>query len=71
MAEEALNYLADIGEQASLRYAVQLLAPASEIAEAEKAKRAMKKHIESVKRLFVDVSKSVQHLKEFEEKMLK
>lgn len=71
LAEEALNYLADIGEQASLRYAVQLLAPASEIAGAEKAKRVMKKHIESVKRLFVDVGKSVQHLKEFEEKMLK
>ena len=36
---DALNYLADIGEQASLRYAVQLLAPASEVAGAEKAKK--------------------------------
>jgi len=71
ITEEALNYLADIGAQASLRYAVQLLAPASEVAAAEKDKRVTKRHIERVKSLFVDVSKSVQHLKEFEEKMLK
>jgi TBP-interacting protein len=71
LTDEALNYLADIGEQASLRYAVQLLAPASEVAEAEKSKKVTKQHIDRVRQLFVDVSRSVKHLQEFEAKMLK
>ena len=71
ITKDALEYLADIGEQTSLRYAVQLLAPASEVAGTEGAKRVTKKHIERVKHLFVDVSKSVEHLREFEAKMLK
>jgi TBP-interacting protein len=71
LTDEALDYLADIGEQASLRYAVQLLAPASEVAEAEKSKKVTKQHIDRVKQLFVDVSRSVKHLQEFEAKMLK
>lgn len=71
LTDEALNYLADIGEQASLRYAVQLLAPASEVAKAEKSKKVAKQHVERVRQLFVDVSRSVKHLQEFEAKMLK
>lgn len=71
LTDDALDYLADIGAQTSLRYAVQLLAPASEIAGAKKSKGVTKGHIERARRLFVDVSRSVKHLKEFEEKMLK
>lgn len=69
--KSALDYLADIGEQTSLRYAVQLLAPASNVAEGEKAEKVTKKHIERVRELFADVSRSVEYLREFEEKMLK
>jgi len=71
LSKEALEYLAEIGEANSLRYAVQLLAPAAEVAGAEKAKQVGKKHIERVQSLFVDVARSVQHLKEYEERMLK
>ncbi|KUO42704.1 MAG: TATA box-binding protein [Hadesarchaea archaeon YNP_N21] len=71
LTDEALNYLADIGEQTSLRYSVQLLAPASEIAARENAKKVSKQHVERARQMFVDVSRSVKHLQEFEEKMLK
>lgn len=71
LSKEALEYLAEIGEANSLRYAVQLLAPAAEVAGAEKAKQVGKKHVERVQSLFVDVSRSVQHLREYEERMLK
>lgn len=67
----ALDHLADIGEQTSLRYAVQLLAPASNVADGEKSEKVTKKHIERVRKLFADVSRSVEYLREFEEKMLK
>jgi TBP-interacting protein len=66
-----LDYLADICSQASFRYAVQLLAPASEVAAAEKSKKVTKEHIERVKELFIDVRRSVDYLRDFEEKMLK
>ncbi|MEM3519863.1 MAG: RuvB-like helicase [Candidatus Hadarchaeales archaeon] len=69
--EDAIEYLADIGAEASLRYAVQLLAPAAEIAAAEKSKKVTKEHIVKANKLFIDVKRSVKHLQEFEEKMLK
>lgn len=68
--EDALSYLADIGERTSLRYAVQLLAPASNVAERENSEEITKKHIDRVKELFVDVTRSVKHLQEFEERMM-
>lgn len=68
---EALEYLADLGSETSLRYAVQLLAPAYEVALAEKSKKVAKKHVERVRGLFIDVKRSVDYLREFEEKMLK
>lgn len=71
VAPEALEHLADIGGRTSLRYAVQLLAPASEVAASERAKKITKKHIERVRQLFIDVRRSVEYLREFEEKMLK
>jgi DNA helicase TIP49 (TBP-interacting protein) len=41
------------------------------VALSEKAKKVAKKHIDRVKRLFIDVKRSVEYLREFEEKMLK
>lgn len=69
--DDAIEYLADIGTQASLRYAVQLMAPAAEIAVAEKSKKVTRKQIERVNNLFVDLKRSVKYLQEVEEKMLK
>ncbi|MEM2875259.1 MAG: RuvB-like domain-containing protein [Candidatus Hadarchaeales archaeon] len=71
IAPEALEYLADIGNETSLRYAAQLLAPAAEVAAAEKSKKVTREHVERVRGLFIDVKRSVAYLREFEEKMLR
>jgi TBP-interacting protein len=71
ITKDALEYLADIGEESSLRYAVQLLAPAANYAEAEGSKKITKEHVERVRQLFADVKRSVAYLQEYEEKMLK
>ncbi len=70
MEEEALDYLTDIGTKTSLRYAVQLIAPASNIASYHKRKRIKKEDVEEAAKLFVDVKKSMKYLKEYEEMML-
>ncbi len=70
LSESALEMLTDLGEKNSLRYAVQLLAPAYEFA---KLRNSDKVEVEDVKRaseLFVDVSQSSSYLKKWEEKML-
>ena len=68
---EALNYLTELGSKVSLRYAVQLLPPALEIAKEENSNTIKKKHVERVKELFADINKSVNYLREYENKMLK
>ncbi len=68
---EALNYLTELGSKVSLRYAVQLLPPALEIAKEENSNTIKKKHVEKVKELFADINKSVNYLREYENKMLK
>ncbi len=70
MDEEALNYLTDIGSETSLRYAVQLIAPASNIASYHKRKEIRKEDVEEAAKLFVDVKKSMKYLKEYEKMML-
>ena len=70
MEEEALNHLTDIGTKTSLRYAVQLIAPASNIASYHKRRRIKKEDVEEAAKLFVDVKKSMKYLKEYEEMML-
>ncbi len=70
LSEKALELLTDLGEKNSLRYAVQLLAPAYEFA---KIRNSDVVDVEDVKRaseLFVDVNLSSAYLKKWEEKML-
>ncbi len=64
---DALNYLVEIGEKASLRYAIQLLAPAWELSGKNEVK---KEHVERAYRLFADVKRSVEYLRRMEEEML-
>jgi TBP-interacting protein len=66
----ALEYLTQIGTRASMRYAIQLIAPAAQIAEVHQSKKICKEHVRKAEKLFVDVKKSVKYLKEFEEKFL-
>ena len=73
---EAHEYLAKIGAETSLRYSVQLLGPAAEIArkangskEGEKVK-VTKEHIDMVRKLFADVKRSVNYVKKHEKEFL-
>ena len=70
MEEDALEYLTDIGTKTSLRYAVQLIAPAFNIASHHKRQRIAKEDVKEAEKLFVDVKKSMKYLKEYEEMML-
>ncbi|AFK23297.1 putative TBP-interacting protein TIP49 [Pyrococcus sp. ST04] len=63
LSEEALEYLAELGEKTSLRYAVQLLAPASILAG---GKRVEKEHIEKAKEYFADVKRSIAFVEKLE-----
>ncbi|AAL81971.1 TATA box-binding protein [Pyrococcus furiosus DSM 3638] len=63
LSEEALEYLAELGEQTSLRYAVQLLAPASIIAG---GKRVEKEHVEKAREYFADVKRSIAFVEKVE-----
>jgi len=70
MEEDALEYLTDIGTKSSLRYAVQLMAPAANIASYSKRRKISKKDVEEAMKLFHDVKKSVEYLREYEKMML-
>jgi TBP-interacting protein len=70
LSKEALEYLTEAGVRASLRYAIQLLAPAFEVAKEKKSEKIEKEHVTYVEKLFVDVKKSVEYLKEYEKQFL-
>jgi len=59
------------GTEISLRYAVQLMAPAAERAKINGRTKVTKEDIEAVRERFASVEESIQHLKEWEEKFLK
>jgi len=69
--KEALDYLTQIGEKTSLRHAIQLLAPAYEVAKENKREKITVEDIKFVEERFVDVKKSVEYMKSLEEKFLK
>jgi len=70
ISEEALEYLTEVGARTSLRYAIQLLAPAYEVSKEMKSEKIEKEHVEKVEKLFSDVKKSVEFLKEYEKQFL-
>ncbi len=68
--EDAIDYLAEEGAESSMRYAVQLMAPAGEIAEKNGNDTITKEDAKEARKLFISVEDSVDILKEFEEKMI-
>ncbi|MFB6191043.1 MAG: RuvB-like domain-containing protein [Candidatus Nanohaloarchaea archaeon] len=66
ITEEAVEKLAEIGEETSLRYASQLIAPADDIAGEGSIAR---EHVEEASELFIDVERSTERL-ENEDRML-
>ncbi len=69
--KDALEYLTNIGEKTSLRHAIQLLAPAYEVAKENKRDKITVEDIKFVEERFVDVKRSVEYMKSIEEKFLK
>ncbi|MDI3496744.1 RuvB-like helicase [Archaeoglobus sp.] len=70
LSNEAMEKLTDIGEKTSLRYAVQLLAPAYEFAKMRNSGKVELEDVERAASIFADVSQSSAYLKKWEEKML-
>ncbi|MEM2987208.1 MAG: RuvB-like helicase [Nitrososphaerota archaeon] len=68
---EALEKLTEIGVSKTLRYAVQLLTPASQVAKSNNRSEVIPDDIIQVEKLFSDVKRSVEELKQFEEMMLR
>ncbi|AHF80067.1 RuvB-like helicase [Thermococcus paralvinellae] len=63
ISDEAVEYLAELGEKTSLRYAVQLLAPASILAN---SKRVEKEHIMKAEEYFADIRRSISYVENLE-----
>lgn len=70
ITDEALDFLTKIGHESSLRYAVQLLTPAAEVARSKGKSQVDVEEIDQVKALFSDVRRSVETLKQYEDKMM-
>lgn len=70
LSEDGLKELALIGYEKTLRYAVQLLSPASQLAKVLKQEKVDKKLIHEAAGLFFDVSKSAEVLKNREKEYL-
>ncbi|KAK6153347.1 hypothetical protein DH2020_012986 [Rehmannia glutinosa] len=62
--EESLAYLGEIGQQASLRHAVQLLSPASIVAKMNGRDNICKADLEEVSSLYLDAKSSAKLLQE-------
>ncbi|BDR92568.1 RuvB-like helicase [Vulcanisaeta souniana] len=71
LANDALEVLTKIGAEESLRYAIQLLAPAQLRAQEIGHKEISKEDIEYVKKMFLSVKESVQYVKEYENYFLR
>ncbi|MCS7118783.1 MAG: hypothetical protein NZ894_01845 [Archaeoglobaceae archaeon] len=70
VSKEAIERLTEIGEKMSLRYAVQLLAPANEFAKLRNSEKIELQDVERASSIFSDVSQSSVYLRKWEEKML-
>ncbi|MEM1622802.1 MAG: RuvB-like domain-containing protein [Sulfolobales archaeon] len=71
LSSDALELLADLGVKYSLRYAIQLLRPASVVASKKGRSEVKAEDVLEVSKQFIDTKRSVEFIKEFEEKFLK
>ncbi len=70
LADEALEKLAEIGEEKSLRYAMQLMAPAKVIAELNGREIVTKDDIEEAEKKFIDLKRSVEYVEQLKDRFL-
>uniref|UniRef100_A0A7C4NQF4 DNA helicase n=1 Tax=Staphylothermus marinus TaxID=2280 RepID=A0A7C4NQF4_STAMA len=71
ISKDAFDALVEIGCNSSLRYAVQLLDPARILAMNEGRDEISRDDVLRAKELFIDVKRSVEYLKKYEEMFLK
>lgn len=71
LTDEALEYLADIGVEKSLRYAVQLMEPARIIALRKGKTKVEKDDVEEASKLFADIKTSVELTEKYKDLMLR
>lgn len=71
LSDEALEELTKIGVESSLRYAVQLMEPARQIARSKGKIRVDVEEVREARKLFIDLKHSVKYVKEYEELMLR
>lgn len=71
LSDEALDLLTKYGAEISLRYAIQLMAPAWERAKLHGREVVSVEDVEAVRERFASIEESVKHLKEWEERFLK
>jgi len=64
LSDDALELLTDIGEKRSLRYAAQLLQPASVIAEISGSNVVKPEHIKRAQSVYIDFRDSINYLNE-------
>ncbi|XP_026328548.1 ruvB-like helicase 1 [Hyposmocoma kahamanoa] len=69
--DDALSALAEVGANSTLRYAAQLLTPASLAARADGAQRIAPAHISSVHTIFLDAKSSARILTQHSDKYMK
>ncbi|KAG5601457.1 hypothetical protein H5410_032827 [Solanum commersonii] len=68
--EESLAYLGEIGQQASLRHAVQLLSPASIVAKMNGRDKICKVDLDEVSSLYLDAKSSARLLQEQQDRYI-
>ncbi len=71
LSNDAIEKLADIGSERSLRYAVQLLRPAQIIAQRKGRKEVRSDDVEEAAKLFTDTRNSVEFIRKYEELFMK
>jgi len=69
--DEALHYLSDIGSNTTLRYAVQLLNPAYQLAKVNQSSSIDVKVLKEIGELFFDAKQSAKILAEQSSKYIK
>ena len=70
MTEGAMKLLTKIGKECSLRYAIHLITTANLVSQKRKSSEVDVPDIRKVYSLFVDVKRSTQFLKEFEQEFM-
>jgi len=71
LEKEALERLTQVGAKSSMRYAVQLLSLAAQNARSLKHQKVTVEDVQRVDSLFMDIGEAAEHLKKYEEKLMK